>query len=228
MKKETPILFTTEMVQAILQGRKTMTRRIVKWPTTPDWHDYDYEPNIVVRPNGGNWWPHFQHINGGQNISGALNCLYGQPGNLLWVREEHYRYGQWLPMQGRSTKAGRQKYQFIPIAEEIKFSDNPPAEFRKGMHHKDPHHLGWYKRLARFMPKVAARTWLEVTDIRVERLHDITENDAKAEGFLAEAALPSSCHFASLWCKLNGFESWEANFWVWVISFKVISTTGKP
>jgi hypothetical protein len=234
MKKELPILFSTEMVQAILDGRKIMTRRIVKWPTTPDWHDYDYDPNIVVRPNGGDWWPHFQHINGGQDKTGALNCLYGWPGDILWVREEHYRYGQWVEKEGVFTKTGRQKWQFIPHFDEIKYSDSPPAEFRKGMHHKDPHHVGWYKRLARFMPKAAARIWLEVTDIRVERLCDITEADAKAEGVTQLPAgnyqyylgaegegCPNAGHsFASLWRKINGHDGWEANSWVWVVSFK--------
>jgi hypothetical protein len=87
-------------------------------------------------------------------------------------------------------------------------------EFRKGMHHKDPHHVGWYKRLARFMPKAAARIWLEVTDIRVDRLQEIKH-------YLKPKYGPSSIHsFETLWTKINGPESWKANPWVWVVSFK--------
>jgi hypothetical protein len=213
MKKELPILFSTEMVQAILDGRKSITRRIVKAPHVLYCLDVNnFIPSYFAGGEGG--W-----------------CPYGTPGDVLWVREEHYRYGQWLGMLNRFTKNGRQKYQFIPIAEEIKFSDNPPAEFRKGMHHKDPHHLGWYKRLARFMPKAAARIWLEVTDIRVERLHDITEDDAIAEGIVETLGRyvvdswgpgysPWMQSVKSLWQKINGPESWEVNPWVWVISFK--------
>jgi hypothetical protein len=214
MRKEIPILFSTEMVQAILQGRKSITRRIIKAHHVLYCLDVNnFIPSYFAGGEGG--W-----------------CPYGTPGDVLWVREEHYRYGQWLGMLNRFTKNGRQKYQFIPIAEEIKFSDNPPAEFRKGMHHKDPHHVGWYKRLARFMPKAAARIWLEVDLIRVERLWDITNDEAKAEGVEGLGLYPgydvsSKGKFEALWGKINGAESWEANPWVWVVSFQVLSTTGR-
>jgi hypothetical protein len=226
MKKELPILFSTEMVQAILDGRKIMTRRIVK------------AHHVLYCLDVNNFIP--AYFAGGEGDW----CPYGQPGNLLWVREEHYRYGQWIEKEGVFTKTGRQKWQFIPHFDEIKFSDNPPMEFRKGMHHKDPHHVGWYKRLARFMPKAAARTWLEVTDIKVERLHDITGYDVLQEGIgrplpfarsMTQAKMDYESRepglkkeFEELWQKINGPESWKANSWVWVVSFQVLSTTGKP
>jgi hypothetical protein len=96
------------------------------------------------------------------------------------------------------------------------------------------------------MPKDVCRIWLEVTNVRAERLHDITEEDARAEGIreftkddkLCKYGLPdwnwqdmfrtAKQSFMQLWCMINGFESWNENPWVWVIEFKVLSTTGKP
>ena len=244
MKKETPILFSTAMVQAILERRKTMTRRT---------KNLDFINN---RPNEWKLTDKFTHVGRferEQYVFRFINeedgsfidvlCPYSKQGDVLWVREEHYRYGQWIEKEGVFTKRGRQKWQFIPHTDEIRYSDNPPEEFRKGMHNKDPHHIGWYKRLARFMPKSACRVWLEVTDIRVERLQDISEDDAEMEGLVAydeysyipgEAVMQIEKHnsaygqFKKLWHSINGEESWNQNPWVWVVSFKVLSTTGKP
>jgi hypothetical protein len=236
MIKEIPILFSTEMVQAILDGRKTITRRtngLNEINKLPD--EWTYNKWKAIGPHI--LWKHqFFNKTSQDYYWDGICCPYGMPRDLLWVREEHYRYGQWVEKEGVFTKTGRQKWQFIPHFDEIKFSDNPPMEFRKGMHHKDPHHVGWYKRLARFMPKAAARIWLEVTDIRVDRLQEITEGDAIAEGversisgnglivykhYLKPKYGPSSIHsFETLWTKINGPESWKANPWVWVVSFK--------
>jgi hypothetical protein len=225
MRKEIPILFSTEMVQAILKGRKTMTRRIVKWPTTPDWHDYDYDPNIVVRPNGGDWWPHFQHINGGQDKTGALKSRYGNPGDLLWVRET---WGKNYFDESIVYKAGPFSQDYDPhfVPGDCKFLLD--ERWKPSIH----------------MPKDAARIWLEVTDIKVERLHDITGYDVLQEGIgrplpfarsMTQAKMDYESRepglkkeFEELWQKINGPESWEANPWVWVVSFKVLSTAGRP
>jgi signal peptidase I len=242
VKKEIPILFSTPMVQAILEGRKSMTRRTNKldrlnicpdrWDLINDFKS-DFGDTIT-----------FQFLKGKHGE--LIKCPYGKPGDVLWVREEHYRYGQWVEKEGTFTKTGRQKWQFIPHTDEIRYFDNPPEEFRKGMHNNDRHHIGWYKRLARFMPKSACRIWQEVTDIRVQRLHDISEADAKAEGASDTLKfddmsrlkdlnwtipIPFHMHqfgFLALWCKINGTKNWEVNPWVWVISFNVLSTTGKP
>lgn len=96
------------------------------------------------------------------------------------------------------------------------------------------------------MPKEAARIWLRVKEVRVERLQDITEQDAAAEGAdkgifrYGPNTLKHECHletnnhahyfdgFKYLWMTINGYESWKQNPWVWVVSFEVLSTTGKP
>ncbi|MOA26207.1 hypothetical protein D3C78_1469830 [compost metagenome] len=97
------------------------------------------------------------------------------------------------------------------------------------------------------MPKKASRVWLQITNIRVERLQDVSEYDANAEGVLAYGdgyyknyftqkglrevdgvqCLLARGSFQSLWASINGMDSWETNPWVWVIEFKVLSTTGK-
>ena len=91
------------------------------------------------------------------------------------------------------------------------------------------------------MPKAISRIWLEITDVKIERLHDITEGAALAEGVELEVFnKPKLNHrlevlgasyitsFIRLWSQINGAESWDKNPWVWAIEFKVLSTTGKP
>lgn len=220
MKKEIPILFSTPMVQAILDGRKTMTRRVIKFPK--GWVPLD---------NAWDWVAL-------QDFYPKWHCPYGKHGDLLWVREAHYRYGRWV--KNGATKTGKQKWRFTPDSgfPNIRYQDNPPAKVEKISYRG----TGWYKRSSLFMPKDIARIWLEVTGVRVERLQEISEKDAKAEGveqnrdgswhdyispdrLWQDAAKPS---FQSLWMNINGEGSWEANPWVWVIEFKVVSKTGKP
>lgn len=98
----------------------------------------------------------------------------------LWVREEHYRFGHWEPVHGARTKGGRVKWMFVGDSAEVRF--DAPDRARLGRHHKDPSTPAWHKRLARFMPRRFSRITLEVTSVHVERLHDITKEDAIAEG----------------------------------------------
>jgi len=214
MKKETPILFITPMVQAILNGTKTQTRRVVK--PQPEyqlqygmleelWFDTDDENQVLT---GIGW-----------------NCPYGKVGDLLYVRETFYAWGYWK--KNGLTKTGKQKWKFIDDSDVIyKYEDSKPHCIRKNSFRQ----FGWYKRNSLFMPKAAARLWLQITGIRVERLQAITEADAKAEGVkwtsrqgyknyndVEEANcfhFPSSS-FKSLWHKINGPESWDANPYVW-------------
>lgn len=247
--KQLPILFSTEMVQAILDGRKTQTRRIVK-PQPIDNTEVDgnfFEGNHTgfVKVDGHPYWQHqFAHE----------FCKYGT-GDLLYVRETHYRRGQWV--KNGLTKTGKQKWKFQALSGIVNFryQDNPPIKVEKNTFRE----IGWYKRSSLFMPKQYSRIWLKVTEVRVERLQDISEADAIAEGI--ETLFPNDspnhdpesfknytwhgdggddsfsgysstdsakASFTSLWFKINGAESWDANPWVWVISFEVVSTTGKP
>jgi hypothetical protein len=253
-----PILFSTPMVRAILEGRKTMTRRIVKLKAL------DHVNVGAIHPDGtgAGWvaWAPGNKITAEMTKNsypdgGGFKCPYGQVGDVLWVREEHYRYGKWV--RNGLTKGGREKWKFAPVknislervgysANTVYYYDDPPQVYRKSRHKEYPDKPQWYKRLARFMPKAACRIFLEITHIRVERLQVITPDDCRAEGierWVEERMVSRPTHyklyysekgddslycsqaydsFTSLWQSINGIESWEADPWVWVVSFKSI------
>lgn len=196
-----PILFSTPMVQAILEGRKTMTRRIIN----------------------------FKKIDGNGDAHLCLvDCPYGNIGDVLWVRET---WAQWdFPKNSFAYKADGfiERYGAWERDTPNKFHDVERVE-------------KW--RPSRFMPKKACRLFLEITGVRVERLHEITESDAVAEGINPVQSFDSGAgiserqlyenycdygytellpkdSFMSLWYKINGEESWNANPWVWVVEFK--------
>ena len=218
--KMRPILFSGPMVRAILDGRETMTRRVVK-------------PQPTEHITGGtfDWKGSLPQVN--MPIESILDaCPYGQPGDRLWVREEHYAYGRW----GRDgfTKKGNPKWRFQRAAGiGIRF-DAPEEGFLKSRDKEHPGRGRWYQRRARFMPKSATRIWLEMTGVRVERLHEISEADALSEGavfawfenhreFYSVASYETTRNkrcFEELWDKINGRESWDANPWVWVVEFR--------
>jgi hypothetical protein len=198
--KHIPILFSTPMVQAILEGRKTMTRRVVNEKTPL-----------------GNWEETVKH------------CRYGKPEDVLWVRET------WKPKYVKGGLDGfrlqyPQVYPWFYSADGE--SENGYGSWKPSIH----------------MPKEACRIFLKVTDVRVERLHDISEEDALSEGVKRDEILhhirykdyysdakgyghpeydfptvPTATEsFISLWMKINGEESWGVNPWVWVVSFERI------
>ena len=140
--KERPILFSGPMVRAILDGRKTMTRRIVKQQADNGGYCQSLDPDKGV------WLVH----NGG-----SIRCPYGQPGDRLWVRET------WSAWTGGMTSCGEERA--------------PQIEYKATSQSEGP----W--RPSIFMPRWASRILLEITDVRVERLNDISEEDAIAEGF---------------------------------------------
>lgn len=227
--KEIQILFSTPMVQAIIAGRKTQTRRVIKPQPSP-------EPARIK-----NWGEHFGWMP--ESPSGKVGifqphsyrCPYGKVGDVLWVRETFYAYGHW-------RKLDNGKFKFIDLtmdevlgtSEGYLYAENPPKIVHKG---KEPGAIGYYKRPSLFMPYVACRIKLEITGMRVERLDDISEDDAINEGIGIVCSgyeyhdiyqnyldknerlnpIPS---YASLWKSINGPESWDANPFVWVIEFK--------
>jgi hypothetical protein len=182
--KERPIIFSAEMVRAILDGRKTQTRRIVKnMPQEPACGGY------FDAYNGGphwNWWTHDNRC-----CLPQIQCPYGKPGDRLWVRET------WRP----SLSGGFTVYR----------ADNGADERTKALAnaHKDST-MRWRPSIN--MPRYASRISLEIVSVRVERLHDISEADAIAEG--AETML---------WESLNGAGSFIDNPWVWVVEFKKLN-----
>lgn len=208
--KERPILFSAPMVRALLAGTKTQTRRVVKMKP---------HHQIEERDDGTPWpWMH----DGERNADSWLACPYGQPGDRLWVRET------W---QG-------------PLLQEFEIDANPDWHYASHLHqYQNPEHCeyaadggpkpeytdaddvmrqGW--RPSIHMPRWASRITLEITSVRVERLQDISEADAIAEGVRNSLHLPGGRfareNFAHLWWTINGDGSWESNPWVWVIEFK--------
>jgi len=221
--KERPIKFNADMVRALLDGRKTMTRRIAKPVKHPDWGNL-YEPGALVLEHEP------QHV-----IDRA--CPYGQPGDRLWVRE----------------KWGVISHSWNELAEMIDWVPNRPAKAIHELPFGNGYYSGhviyaadgqnewagdddgggeprsaWHPSIN--MPRVASRILLEIVSVRVERLRDISEIDAIAEGaedaFLEshtgnEGLLPSD-QFFCLWDQIYGLGAWEKNPWVWVVEFKRI------
>ena len=205
--KERPILFSAPMVRAIRDGRKSQTRRVVK-PVR------GFEENNVCRPdlaedNHAVWW-HGEY----ETVGCLQDCPYGQPGDRLWVRESYRLCAEADAVKARDTDAG----------------------YRVWYEADAPHQPGEGKlRPGIFMPRWASRITLEVTGVRVERLQDISELDAIAEGLdrvpdgaaqFGVKGLARSWHndprvgYRHLWESINGPGSCDANPWVWVVEFR--------
>lgn len=223
--KEKSIIFNAEMVRAILDGRKTQTRRVVK----------------------GNWLPLVEEVlrvNGKwvfETIDYDLTTPFGEVGDRLWVKEK---------AKIIEFFEGRQNPYICDDFEEdrcyIQYSDGVVLfEELVCENHINVNEVAQAKRLrgknisAIFMPRWASRITLEITDIRVERLKDISEEDAIAEGvFKSKDYFHSTIHptkgtyqcwpnaktaFEKLWESIKGKGSWAENPFVWVVSFKVIN-----
>lgn len=220
--RERPILFSAPMVRAILEGRKTQTRRIVKPRHEPDgvygcdpWIGMQrlYKPDEAPPPGSVPWW-NLGGINGAEQ-----RCPHGQPGDRLWVREAwNWCYAAAKDASGK----GAEDRELIDYA-----ADGHPSVF------------GFKWRPSIHMPRWASRILLEIVAVRVERLQDISEEDALAEGVYADAACNgmftadgntyttkqdgAAGAYAELWESINGPSSWAANPWVWVVEFKKVS-----
>lgn len=212
--KERPILFSGEMVRAILGGRKTQTRRVVKpgrlWPARlPVMGASEIQPGYwQLRSYSGQAWA--TDIETSATVIG-LPCPYGLPGDRLWVREA------WalVPVTAYRCSDGVQQTT-CPT------DSDTAAVYRAGWDRCRPGR--W--RPSIHMPRWASRITLEVTGVRVERVQDITEADAQAEGV---SPSPRPCRgdsfipmFAFLWDRLNAGRGagWADNPWVWVVSFR--------
>ncbi|WP_335898733.1 hypothetical protein [Klebsiella variicola] len=232
---ERGMIFNGEMVRAILDGRKTQTRRIMA-PQPAD----DIERCIFPNPEVIGWKSSRRHKHGSTT---AHFCHYGKPGDRIWVRET------WGVVSHAFSDDGLM-IDWVP--------DRPATAI-----HEMPFGNGYYSGYAIYaadgdftwgdddgyedgrscwkpsihMPRAASRILLEITDVRVERLNAISEEDARAEGIIDGGCLncgepePCGCAnpepdatdaFAYLWQSIYGQESWNANPWVWVISFERI------
>ena len=212
-----PILFNTEMVRAILEGRKTVTRRVIR--PEPGEYGLEYSRPIWKRRTQKPCW----HCGGRE-----YNPPY-QPGDILYVRET------WKPMYPDETSNIVCGYMYK--ADDCGLRGE---EYKKWYDYHYPSGKDWccpgIWRPSIHMPKEAARIFLRVTAVRVERLQDITEDGARSEGCYHEPLLdgcddfmvPALYSFQSVWDstvrKTNrDTYGWDANPWVWVIEFERIS-----
>ncbi|MBR7747420.1 hypothetical protein [Undibacterium baiyunense] len=199
--KQRPILFSAPMVRALLDGSKTQTRRII----TP-------QPQAVSENKIIDWEGDAKVLAQLLKQSGK-ECPYGQVGDQLWVRET-WRTDDSLDSKAPSTFASWPvKYEADgKVLTHGAFHGNTKGKTRTSIH----------------MPRWASRITLEITGVRVERLQDISEEDAMSEGAIGgHGAIPNYQyaatpveHFKHIWESINGAESWEANPWVWVLEFK--------
>lgn len=231
-----PISFSAPMVRTLLDGTKTQTRRtfaglrgrycarITQFgPSNTsgyDWHFRDI----------GRRWHDLRHAQ-------LLPRLKYQVGDRLWVGESYYQRGHWETVEGKRTKGGRQKWAFVPQDDAILFEAPAGETIRLGRHHKDPATVAWHKRLGRFMPRKYSRLTLIITDVRVEPLQAISEDDAKAEGVKPDCAdgccwrnpaddlkqtyFGPVAAYSALWDSINGAGAWDANPWVTAYTFTV-------
>ncbi len=223
--KERPILFSAPMVRAILEGRKTQTRRILK-----DTGLYAIEPH------------HGAETAARERAALATQCPYGQPGDRLWVRET-WRYTAGSLEESRAITEDMTSG--VAVDWRATYTDNcmKILGFSREEAEMADDFETW--RPSIHMPRWASRILLEITGVRVERLQDISDNDIEVEGtaqwiknggnvyaprpgfdgkYPDETGKvfvkPNRLAFCSLWESINGTGSWDANPWVWVMEFK--------
>ncbi|AOE99073.1 hypothetical protein ATE40_007350 [Serratia surfactantfaciens] len=234
--KERPVIFNGEMVRAILDGRKTQTRRVMKVQPKPS----------ETRP--GDFWFSAKKLESMVHVSDFTPgnspiadchlffqehcCPFGQVGDRLWVRETFAVLGNedGCPIDWDGNL--------------IKGDEKQAARIYKASCWQEPGNYGLWSipdrdtqyegawRPSIHMPRWASRITLEITGVRVERLNDISEEDARAEGVKAGVS-PGHEHmmhqvaFSELWQSIYGAESWSANPWVWVIEFRRVGDSAR-
>jgi hypothetical protein len=264
--KEIGILFSERPMRALMAGRKTQTRRIVKLP--PDAGDVVIDPGgtifgpgpyIKVYKNGG--------AQGDAPMHPRIRCPYGYPGDRLWVREtfaimatlpQEYLYGKIGTLGirkyggGAPERPGDLRYRGGDALVQYRCNPRSPAELERS-----PGFDTWSPtqperwRPGIFMPRWASRMTLEVTEVRVERLQDISEGDAIAEG-VTTGLIPADDYgpvrvgyvlgvddgkctlyptareaFRVGWGQINGEESWDENPWLWCVSLKRVDAQAR-
>lgn len=201
--KERPILFSGAMVRAILEGRKTQTRRIWKMPKWAEWDIDRGEARGYIIPKD-------PKCRGWYSID-EIASPYGREGDQLWVREAWWQ-------DTRDSKCA------VMDADGYVVDVHPCSKATGTIVPVDDFctHLFWRKRPSIHMPRWASRIQLEITDIRVERLQDIGQGDSCAEG--CPIGFEPLDWYRNIWESINGSGSWDANPWVWCISFRRIET----
>lgn len=229
--KERPILFSAPMVRAILEGRKTVTRRVLRFQPGADADITVERYNVAVTNRRG-------YQEAGPEIFGAwwrdgeagCKCPYGAPGDRLWVRET------WYCDHFEVTRGPYLKPDDLNVSEAI--DDGTLVYAADGLTPYEADQPIWKPSI--HMPRWASRILLEITNVRVERLQAISDKQALAEGvrlYADHAALGDWYHvegketysadprksFELLWSSINGPTAWDANPWVWAVEFKRVT-----
>lgn len=204
-----PILFNDEMVRALLRGTKTQTRRKVKvTPPVDATHAGCY--SAPGKDYDGKW----EWCNGdakdidsiGMCDAPQFSCPYGQPGDLLWVREDFQ-----LPSFYDKAKPEALPKTLQQAAGKIHYLADGGAHVTMGK-----------KRLNMYLPRTLSRLTLKLVNVSIEHLNSITFNDAKAEGTSYEKGVEDPREaYRRLWERINGAGSWQINPFVWVLEFTV-------
>ena len=213
------------MVRAILAGTKTQTRRAVKLPANARDVQYYAPPGGVPLAGwadpGINYWTHdgdqFDDATGMPVLTNHIDpCPYGVPGDRLWVRETHLYVG---PGSGSDLPS------YIEERKDLANHKRENVWYRADR--ADHESYRWTPSI--HMPRWASRITLEITGVRVERLNDISEADAMAEGASPVLVPPDGgdqphvVGYRDLWESINGAGSWDANPWVWVVAFRRVA-----
>lgn len=231
-RKERPIIFSGPMVRAILEGRKTQTRRVVK--PQPEWNNEEYGWRFDQRPTG------YSTSTSATSVTERLakfKCPYGAPGDRLWVREA------WADLRGKGFCK--------PVSYRADTLNKYGSEDGDVQRCRLEYGVNWKPSI--HMPRWASRITLEVTVVRRERLQEISEADAVAEGIerlglghmgqktyrnysartrtddrstdrLAPVNEGARYSYRALWDTINGKKHpWASNPWVWVIEFKSVT-----
>lgn len=211
-----PINFNSEMIRALIAGRKWQTRRVMK-PQPPSWiRDFGY--NCFTPKGSISGFGVYENEGPAQKF---FKCPYGQPRDRLWVRET------WVGAYDDSDNLIQATFRDLTsnrlggeTGEEYFMAPNAPKGSENWC-------LRWRKKSVIHMPQWASRFTLEITNVRVERVQDISEEDAIAEGSQEPSLVPiiGGClserdAFAKLWNHIYGPGAWERNDWVWVYEFK--------
>lgn len=204
--KQRPILFTGPMVCALLDGRKTQTRRLIK------------NPGYFGCPTGD--CPHSHQA----ECNAAMSVLspYGVPGDQLWVREN---------VQALELKDGTDVVRYPADGKErgIENSREGADRWFDLLHYDAKRRSVGSVVPAIHMPRWASRVTLQITEVRAQRVQDISHDDCWAEGVVCpiHGARKHTCcsgltrGYRDLWNSINGAGSWDANPWIWAVSFEV-------
>ncbi|HEI9781110.1 TPA: hypothetical protein SLN38_000499 [Serratia marcescens] len=207
--KERPVIFNGEMVRAILDGRKTQTRRVIA--------NVSLDNCIPLQKPTKTKDGIYTHV---MDAPGHGLCPFGQVGDRLWVREAYqgplFNFDQMETYLEDTSKFERPEFC------EYRADGGKTPEYYDA---DDNLRYGWKPSI--HMPRWASRITLEITAVRVERLNDISHDDAKAEGCcygrgggVPDFSVTPADHFPTLWSSIYGIDSWNANPWVWVIEFR--------